>query len=210
MKNKTQNIEKQPFLRRRWWGIICTIIFIVGSFTQCGPEKVPSSMFGGAVFLGKIKEGAVFIVLNTNDKFRIVVSGGDQFIYDANIVQKGADQKYHFTVIDNAVKIFGLTPQLSKNEMNELWSPSVGVVKNENGTLAVGLAYEYDPMTLSGYYTINDNTVSDHYFKFGTPIRGFIFTSGVIGLYLLGAIIKGIIRFLRWRKQRIETQQSGR
>ena len=210
MKNKNQDIEKKPFLRRCWWGIICTIIFIVGSFTQCGPEKVSSAKFGGPVFLGKIKEGAVFIVLNTNDKFRIVVSGGDEFNYDADIVPKGTDQKYHFTVIDNAVKIFGLTPQLSENEMKALWPHGVGVAKNENETRAVSMAYDIEPMTLSGNYTINGDTVSDHYFEYGTPIRGLIFTFGVIGLYLSGATIKGIIRFIRWRRKRGGTYRQKR
>lgn len=144
----------------------------------------------------------MFIVSNPNEKFRILINGGDEFNYDGSLAREGANQKHRFSVIDNTVKIFGLTPQLSENEMKVLWPHGVGVAKNE--TLAVSTAYDIEPMTLSGHYTINGDTVSDHYFEYGTPIRGLIFTFGVIGLYLTGATIKGIIRFIRWRKKRSE------
>ena len=204
MKNKIQNRDKQPFFRRYWWGIFCTILFFVGGAHQCSTSKKHSSIFGGPIYICKAEKGAVLQVQNTNNSFKILVVGGETFYYSKGSDTKINESPYPFTESKNSVQIIGLTPRLPQEEMNALWgSDNVRTHKNKDGTIKVVIGYDVPgPQVLSGVYFVNGDTISGHHFMYGSLLTGIVFMIGVLVLYTFGATIKGIIQFVRWRKYR--------
>jgi len=203
MNNEEQKSENPSFLKRYWWGIFCSILFILGGSYQCSTRTMPSAMFGGPIYFGKAQKGTVLLVQKTTDNFRIIVAGGDDFNYSKGIDVKGSRSPYPFTKGNDGVQIIGLTPRLSQGEMNALWAGDpVRVSENENGIIKVSIGYDAPGQVLSGIYYVNGDTISGHHFKHGSLLKGLVFMCGVLVLYASGATIKGIVRFIRWRKYR--------
>jgi hypothetical protein len=206
MQNKTEISRKQPFLKKHWWGLLCTILFFVGGYHQCSTKIMPASKFGGPIYFGKVDKESVFIVAAADDHFRIFVSDGDNFAYSKDPGKTAGESIYPFTADKNTVRIIGLTPNLSEKEMTALWAADpVRVGEKEDGTITVSMGYDLPGQILSGAYKVNGDTVSGHQFRYGNALKGLVFIFGVIILYLSGKTVRGIIRFVRRRKQRHRT-----
>jgi hypothetical protein len=101
---------------------------------------------------------------------------------------------------DGVFYITGLSPYLSVEEMNSIWQgDGVTVSRSDKGIVAVKSGYDYSGVALNAVYSIQDNKIFGHHFEIVRIYLAIIGLFWCFVIYISGAIIRGIVNFLKNR-----------
>ena len=194
--------QKVFFLRKYWLGLFCILSVILVWLIAAQTNIKPSSSFGGITFFAEVNDKAAFKIVSPPDLFRMLLKDG-QFLTYSKRDDAEVEFPYPVSMEGNNIRVDGLSLIFSEREINKLWTeePVVSVYQNKDGSYTISYALDAIGQIIRGVYKVQNNTIIEHYFEQSSPLFAMLFTFFIFIVYVFVSIIRGIVWFVRKRKQ---------
>jgi 4-amino-4-deoxy-L-arabinose transferase-like glycosyltransferase len=202
MGDRDNNKKRVPFIKRYWWGLLCTLLLILSWYIWLYPTVESSSRQGGFYFFAEVDEDSSIRISNAPKKFRIFVRDGNDLGYYKD---RKTPYKYPYpvTVDGRDLKIDGIKFIFDEEEIDKQWTeePYIAVEHNKDGSFTVIYARDTIGRILLGKYQVKDNVVVEHHYEQRSALAAIIYTIFIVFVYTVGVIIRLIVRFARKKMQ---------